>query len=252
MPVLTVMFVLPFLLIHAVTAEVFVENDQHYIRSDGRLYILGEIRNDLEYTISQLSVEATVYSDREQVLEVVSGDVLIRTLPPSMKAPFEIMLAGSNHDDIAHYVTSAEYKISAPKSQVIEITDSTMQRNVLDDTFISGTVTNNGVITANTVSIVATLYGRDGDVLAVSKMNTEPDYLKSDDVAHFVIPIPDKQQAAYAVDYSLVAESEEYAAVPEFPIGSSLLLAGSVGAYLIMTRIFGRLITSHAPAADSI
>jgi hypothetical protein len=44
------------------------------------------------------------------------------------------------------------------------------------------------------------------------------------------------------VDYSLVAESEEYAAVPEFPLGSVLLLAGSVSSYLLMIRYTSRSI----------
>lgn len=244
------MILLPFFIIHAASAEVLVENEQHYIRDDGRMYIIGEIYNDLDYAINQMSVEATVYSDHGEILEVTRGDSLVRTLPPSMKAPFEVVLEENSTGEMDRYVLSADYRISAPKSQVIEITDSEMKRSILDNTFISGTVVNNGHITANTVSVVATLYDRDGSVLAVSRMHTEPDYLKSDDVAHFVIPITDKVQAGSAVDYSLVAESEEYAAVPEFPIGTSLLLAGSVGAYVLMTRVSGRLTAGIISVAD--
>ena len=38
------------------------------------------------------------------------------------------------------------------------------------------------------------------------------------------------------VDCSLVAESEEYTAVPEFPLGSGLLLVVSLSAYIALTK----------------
>ena len=38
------------------------------------------------------------------------------------------------------------------------------------------------------------------------------------------------------VDYSLIAESEEYTAVPEFPLGSGVLLIASLSAYIVLTK----------------
>jgi len=38
------------------------------------------------------------------------------------------------------------------------------------------------------------------------------------------------------VDYTIVAESDEYAAVPEFPLGSGALLIISVSSYVIFSR----------------
>ncbi len=56
--------------------------------------------------------------------------------------------------------------------------------------------------------------------------------------------MPDKNQISEVTDYTIVAESEEYAAVPEFPIGSLGLLIGSVSAYIGITRFSGRIITN--------
>ena len=74
------------------------------------------------------------------------------------------------------------------------------------------------------VKVVAILYDRDGNVVTVSETRTEPDYLRVNDESFFLIPILDKTQINKIVDYSLVAESEEYTAVPEFPLGSGILL----------------------------
>ena len=86
------------------------------------------------------------------------------------------------------------------------------------------------------VKVIATLYDRDGNVVAVSQANTKPDYLPANDESFFVIPIMDKTQADMIVDYSLLAESEEYTAVPEFPLGSGVLLVASLSAYIALTK----------------
>ncbi len=242
-----------FLLIFAVpdaSAEVFVEGDQHYVGSDGALHIVGEVKNNLEYTISQVSIEAALYSDGGEQIATTETSSLIRTVSPGMKAPFDIVFVDAHARDLAGYSLDLDYRVSAPKSQVIEIVDSELKRDMLNNLMITGTVANNGEITANTVSIVATLYDRDGNVAVVSKLQAEPDYLRSDDVAHFVVPVPDKARSEGVVEYALVAESEEYAAVPEFPIGSGLLLAGSVGAYIAITRLPNRFIAGLISATD--
>jgi len=233
-----------------VSAEVFVGKDQHYVAGDGSLHVVGEIQNNLEYTVSQVSVEAVLYSGVGEEIAVTDANSLVRTISPGMKAPFDIVFTGSESEKVASYSLDLDYKVSAPKSQVIEIVDSELKRDALNNLMITGTVANKGEITANTVSVVATLYDRDGNVAVVSRHQTEPDYLRSDGVAHFVVPVPDKTQSESVVDYVLVAESEEYAAVPEFPIGSGLLLAGSVGAYIAITRIPNRFIASLVSAAD--
>ena len=46
---------------------------------------------------------------------------------------------------------------------------------------ITGTVANNGEIAANMVSVIATLYDKQGNVAAVSRVNPEPDYLRAED-----------------------------------------------------------------------
>jgi uncharacterized protein (TIGR02588 family) len=137
-----------------------------------------------------------------------------------------------------------DYSISEPKSQVIDITSSELSRDNHNNLIISGTVENNGEITANTVAIIATLYDRNGNVVAVSRIHPEPDYLSSEEDTFFVVSVLDKSQISEITDYTIVAESEEYAAVPEFPVGSMILLASSVSAYIGITRYSNRIITN--------
>ena len=103
---------------------------------------------------------------------------------------------------------------------------------------------NQGEITANMINVIATLYDRDGNVVTISNVRIQPDFLRSGDSTFFIIPIHEKSQSVHAVDYTLIAESDEYTIVPEFPLGSGALLIASVSAYIILSRNPEKLINT--------
>jgi len=215
-------------------AEVYIDNDRKYLGDDGTIHIVGEIINESNQPINQVNVIAIFYSDGNSIYQT-STENLTNMIMPEMKGVFDLMVT----EDIGHvdyYTLDMDFKVTQPKDQVIEITSSEFAYGPANNIAIQGTVTNNGEITANMVKVVATLYDRDGNVAAVSQTRTEPDYLRVSDESFFLIPILDKTQANEVVDYSLVAESEEYTAVPEFPLGSGLLLVASLSAYIAITK----------------
>ena len=215
-------------------AEVYIDNDRKYIGDDGTIHIVGEIVNESEQPINQVNVVAIFYSDGNTIYQA-STENLTNMIMPEMKGSFDLIVT----EDIGHidyYTLDIDFKVTQPKDQVIEITSSEFVYGPVDNIAIQGTVANNGEITANMVKIIATLYDRDGDVVAVSQTRTEPDYLRVNDESFFLISILDKTQADAIVDYSLVAESEEYTSVPEFPLGSGLLLVASLSAYIAITK----------------
>ena len=232
------------------SAEISIQNDQKYFGDDGTLHIVGEIENGLNAPLNQIMVHATLYSNGN-IIDVIEKGTLVNTIMPGLKVPFDIMITGEKAKHIDDYTLDFNYEVSEPKNQVIEITSSEFAKDSLDNTIITGTVANQGEITANTISIVATLYDREGNVAAVSKTHTQVDYLRADDEAHFTVSLPDKTQAEEVVDYSLLAESEEYAAVPEFPLGSMILLGASVSAYIGITKYSSRFITNLVSATNS-
>lgn len=231
------------------SAEIVIQNDQAYFGDNGAMHIVGEIRNDFNVPLNQIEILASLYSNGE-IIDQTSATSLISTIMPGMKSPFDIIIFGEKTKTMESYSLELNYQITNPKHQVIEITSSEFSMDNLDNLFIIGTVANQGEITANTIVVVATLYDRDGKVAAVSKTHTRPDYLRAADETFFLVTIPDKLQANTVVDYSLVAESEEYAPVPEFPLGTSLLLASSVSLYVIFTRYSSKLITNHVSASN--
>jgi len=215
-------------------AEVYVDNDQKYLGDDGTIHIVGEIINESDKPINQVNVIAIFYSDGNSVYQT-STENLTSMIMPGMNGVFDLMVT-ENISNVDYYTLDVDYKVTQPKDQVIEITSSELSYGPVDNIAIQGTVANNGEITANMIKIIATLYDRDGNVITVSQARTEPDYLRASDESFFLIPILDKTQASKMVDYSLIAESEEYTAVPEFPLGSGVLLVASLSAYIALTK----------------
>ena len=217
-------------------AEVAVQNDRMYTGSDGSLHIVGEVQNDLGAPLGQIRLMATIYDDHDNIISTADGWSLVNTLMPGMRGPFDLVVTDSAARHAAGYTIEADYLVLAPKSQVIDVTSAELERSGQGDLFITGTVANRGETTANMVSIVATLYDRNGNVATVARSQSEPDYLRANHEGAFVVPLPEKDQTADISGYMLVAESEEYAAVPEFPIGSSLVLAASAAGYILLSR----------------
>ena len=227
-------------------AEVYIDNGHKYVGDDGTLHVVGEIVNETDKPINQVEITAIFYSDGNSVYET-NTENLTNMIMPGMNGVFDLMIT----EDIGHvdyYILDVDFKITQPKEQVIEITSSEFTYGPVNSLAIQGTVANNGEITANMVKVIATLYDRDGNVVTVSEVRMKPDYLRANDESSFLIPILEKTQANKIVDYSLVAESEEYTAVPEFPLGSGVLLVASLSAYIaltknpsIVTRSLGRL-----------
>lgn len=228
-------------------AEVAIINDRHYVGSDGLSHIVGEVQNNGGAPINQIVVEATLHDMNGDVMDARQAGSLVNTVMPGMSGPFDVMM---DVDEFSSYTLAVSYGIGAPKSQAIGIVSSELSRDMHGNVMITGTVTNLGEITANTVSVVATLYDGQGRVAAVSRAHPEPDYLRANGQAFFLVSMPDKAQTMGINDYALVAESEEYAAVPEFPAGMTVLLAGSVLAYVAASRYSGSIIAGPASAAS--
>jgi len=233
-----------------VFADVYIQNDQQYVGDDVSVHIVGEIVNNLDIPLSQIHVQIDLFDKNQQLIQTKETNSLVNTIMPGMKGPFDLILTNNEAKNAESYSMELSYQVSHPKSQVIDITESSLTRDNHNNLMITGIVANNGDITANMVSVVATLYDKQGNVAAVSKVNPEPDYLRADDSSFFVLSIPDKIQTEKINDYTLIAESEEYAAVPEFPISTTILLILILSAYIGITRYSGKIITNLFSATN--
>jgi len=230
-----------FVSISDVWAQVSILNDQNYIGEDGTFHIVGEIQNDIKVPLNQVVVTATFYTKDNQILGTAKASSVLETIMPNNKAPFDLLFTEKKSSLIDSYSLELQYKPTDFKTQVLEVTSSSSKIDILNNFIVSGIITNHGDATANILTVIATFYDRDGNVVAVEKTYPEPSYLGSGEETPFVISIPEKTQSKKTIDYAITVESEEHAVVPEFPLGSGILLMVSVSAYVLITRMPGFL-----------
>ncbi len=233
-----------------VFGEVYIQNDQQYVGNDNSIHVVGEIVNNLDMPLNQIQVQIDLFNENQQLIQTKETNSLVNTIMPGMKGPFDLILTNNEAKNAKSYSMELNYQVSTPKNQVIEIAESSLSRDDHNNLMITGTVVNNGEITANMISVIATLYDKQGNVAAVSKVNPEPDYLRSEDSTFFLISVTDKIQTEKIDKYILIAESEEYAAVPEFPVGTVILLILTLSAYIGITRYSRRFITNLFSATN--
>ena len=248
-----ILLIVPLLLvIHPAFADVFIQNDQQYISDDGSLHIVGEVENNSNVPLNQIKITANLLDKNGYQVNQVNGKPINNVIMPGMTGAFDIIVTDPNSYIIDDYDLELDYKIAEPKNQVIEIVSSELKKNNQGNFVISGVLENQGEITANMINVVATLYDRNGNVLTVSNVQIQPDFLRSGDTTLFIIPIHEKSQSVHAIDYMLIAESDEYAAVPEFPLGSGALLIASVSSYIILSRNPEKLVNTISRISKTI
>ena len=228
---------LPLLLIsQAAYAEVVIQNDQKYIDNDGLLHIVGEIENNTSAPLNQIKISALLIDGDGNEIKKIVGETVSNVVMPETKGAFDILIKNVRGDSINDYELNLDYTLAAPKNQVIEISSTELTKDIHNNTVITGILENKGELTANMIRVVATLYDRDGNVVTVSETYTKPDFLRAGDNSNFIIPFHEKSQSIHAVEYSITAESDEYVAVPEFPLGTGVLLIVSVSSYILFSR----------------
>ena len=244
---------IPFLLfLQPAFADVFIQNDQPYIDDDGTLHIVGEIENNTNVPLNQIKITAKLLDGDGFQIGQISGETTTNVLMPGMNSGFDIIITGYDLHAITNYDLEFDYKITDPKNQAIEIISSELKNDGQGNLVISGMLENQGEITANMINVIATLYDRDGNVVAISNIRLQPDFLRAGDSTFFIVPIYEKSQAVHVVDYTLIAESDEYAAVPEFPLGSGALLIASVSSYIILSRNPEKLVNTISRISKTI
>ena len=175
--------VIPFLLFiqPAFAADVLIQNDQPYIDDDGTLHIVGEIENNTNVPLNQIMITAKLLDDDGFQIGQVSGKSSTNVLMPGMNGAFDIIITGYDLHSITNYNLEFDYKITNPKNQAIEIISSELKQDSQGNLVISGMLENQGEITANMINVVATLYDRDGNVVTISNVRIQPDFLRSGD-----------------------------------------------------------------------
>ena len=178
-----VLVLIPLLiLIQPAFADISIQNDQTYVGNDGVLHIVGEIENNSKTPLNKIKITATLTDENGSEIKRIDGKVMSNTLMPGMKTGFDIITVEKIKTDMINYDLELDYKMAAPKSQVIDIVSSELTRDKMNNVVISGTLENNGEITANMINVVAScieqIYDKKGEDVYASKDSTKQEIVE--------------------------------------------------------------------------
>ena len=88
---------IPFLLLlQPAFGDVFIQNDQQYVSADGTLHIVGEIENNSNVPLNQITVTAKILD--ESGLQITQSDAttINNIIMPGMAGAFDIIVTNTN------------------------------------------------------------------------------------------------------------------------------------------------------------
>lgn len=170
--------------------------------------VVGEMKNIGTAPIGNVDLSITLYNSAHDVITVVHGELFLRLVMPSRKAPFIIMWEGKERtSEVNSYEIAWTYEENvAEKPEELQIANI-----YAGASSVSGEIQNLGNDTAHKVKIVATWYDENDAVVGAGS-----DFflaIPSGEIGDFLIdyPFTESLDLLNRLNYvNLTAESDEY------------------------------------------
>jgi hypothetical protein len=211
-----VVIVLALPVAHQAYAEFSFSNQFSYVDETKIMHVLGEIRNESDTAMGNVRIMISFYDREGNLLEEFQRVPALRVINPGESSPFEILYIDQQTVDVvANFTMSATGRETEQKEKQLKIISSNSRLDVLGIYYINAAARNEGQETATNAIMIATLYDKDGRVVAVSKALAEAGQGSSNmtagSEAPFGIAVTEKLQTYKTARYSLVADSDQYA-----------------------------------------
>lgn len=208
-------------------SEVTIVSHSSFYTINNTLYIVGEVENSGNVATEFTKVNATFYDAEDHVVDTKVGYATLDVLLPGRKSPFYVMMDENDGaldvDDYSLTISWDDYEEG--KELGLEIVSFDDHTDVSDYLHVTGEVKNIGNETATEVIVCGTFYDSEGTVVGRNTVDAEPKVLSPDQTGTFDVTLIYPEQIDKVASYSLSAESENYALVPEFPVWTSMVIA---------------------------
>lgn len=226
------------------------QNESSYVDETKIMHVLGEVRNDSESAASDVRIKVSFYDKDNNLLAEQTQAPKIRVINPGGVAPFEILYVDfATVNQVARYELSATGQEAEAKPASLKILSANSRLDVLGLYFINVNARNDGSETATNPIVIATLYDKDGKVVAVGEALAEGGDRVTDlspgQNAGFGVVISERLQTYKAARFSLVADSDQYvseamtAEAAGVGVSSNKDFTGTNSGCLIATAAFG-------------
>lgn len=225
--IIAIVLILP--LAHQAYAEFSFHDQFSYADETKIMHVLGEIRNESDSAMKNVLITISFYDKEGKLLDEFSRFPELRVINPGDSSPFEILYINQTTiDSVANFTLLAEGQPTGLKEKQLKITSSKSRLDLLGTYYINAVARNNGQETAANSIMIATLYDKDGRVVAMGRALAEAgpgsSNMTAGSEAPFGIAITEKLQTYKIAQYSLLVDSDRYVSdmVVLQPSGSGL------------------------------
>jgi hypothetical protein len=214
------------------------------------MHVYGLVKNISNKAFKNVIVKASFYDSSSRLINDFKRSADLRTINPGEISPFEILYIDTKTvNDVKNYTLSASGEETQIKTRALRIvSNSSKIDTILGIYYIRGRILNEGSEGTTNSMILAPLYDKNGNVILVGRAQTEPVNISSHSQAAFDLPVTAAPQIFNAKRYSLLADSDQYVTIPEFPLVPSsffsiistaplLLLFLMLSVVVVITRI---------------
>ena len=202
-----------------------IQKTSSHIDENNIIHIYGLVKNTSDKAFKNAVVKASFYNSNGQMINEFQRSTDLRTINPGETSSFEILyLDTKTVNDVKNYTLSASGEEAQTKARALRIvSNSSKLDTILGIYYIRGRVVNEGSEGTTNSMIIAPLYDKNGDVILVGRAQTEPVNISSHSEAAFDLPVTAAPQIFRVKGYSLLADSDQFVTIPEFPLLASSL-----------------------------
>jgi hypothetical protein len=194
-----------------------------YTDGNDIMHVYGLVKNISNKASKNVIVKASFYDSSSKLINEFQRSADLRTINPGEISPFEILYIDTKTvNNVKNYTLSAAGEETQIKTRALRIVSNNSKIDaVLGIYYIRGRVVNEGSEGTTNSMIIAPLYDKNGNVILVGRAQTEPVNISSHSQAAFDLPVTAAPQIFKVKRYSLLADSDQYVTIPEFPSLSS-------------------------------
>ena len=190
-------------------------NESSYVDETHIMHVLGEMKNDSNTAAKDVLITASFYAKNGTLLAENHVPARLKVINPGGSAPFDVgYFDPKTVNAVADFKLAASGNSTDAKPIAIKILSSQSRLDVLGVYFINVRAKNVSDQTATNPGVVATLYDREGKVVAIGEALAEGGdrvtEMAPGEEAGFGIAVAERLQTYKAAKYSLVADSDQY------------------------------------------
>jgi hypothetical protein len=193
-----------------------IQNTSSFIDESLIMHIYGEIVNTSNRSLANVTAKGSFYDNNGKLLNEYQRACELPTVNPGGICPFEILYLDTKTTKIVKdfRLSAIGTPIAKSKPNALKVFSDSSKLDISGFYYITGGISNEGLEIAILTTVIATLYDKDGKVIALGRALAEPVSISPDKRASFGIGVIEKKQTYKTNSYSLVAYSNQYLSPP--------------------------------------